>query len=81
MDTSTIMDEIISQCTKIINQKELKKSVIDPLVVYFKERLAYFYIAILVTLIVILILNIGIVFLLFKYGIEILSKFKVPVPV
>ena len=76
MNTETLMDEIISQCTKIINQKELKKSVIDPLVLYFKERLAYFYIAILVMLIVLLILNIGIVFLIFKYGIEIVSKLK-----
>ena len=73
---STIQSKLGDLCTKIINQKELKKSVIDPLVLYFKERLAYFYIAILVMLIVLLILNIGIVFLIFKYGIEIVSKLK-----
>lgn len=71
-------EQIIDQITKIIStedtQKKLKERIIDPLVVYFKDRIKLFYLIIAILLILLLSTN---VFILF-YLIKVLSIVNIP---
>ena len=71
-------DQIIDQITKIISteetQKKLKERIIDPLVIYFKDRIKLFYLIIAILLILLLATN---VFILF-YLIKVLSIVNIP---
>ena len=56
-----ITDTIFNQCLQLVgdehNQRQLQNYLIDPLVTYFKQRLRFFYVTILILLFVILIVN------------------------
>jgi hypothetical protein len=78
MSEETI-NQVISQVTKIAstdkNQKKLKELIIDPLVVYLKQRIKLFYLLITILLLILVISNVYII-----YNIKnILSFNKLPV--
>lgn len=57
-----IADKLFTQCVNLVsndtNQAKLRTNVIDPLVTYFKQRLRFFFVAIILLLCLILIANV-----------------------
>lgn len=68
MSSDAILSDIISQCTKFISNETLKKSVLDPLIIYFKERVAFFYIILLIIITMLIVINVLLIFIIFRYG-------------
>ena len=62
--SSTITNTIINQCIDLLSfeNKILKEKIIDPLVIYFKQKLLWFYLAITILLSVIILVCVVIIF-------------------
>ena len=68
------LQEVISQCTRLISNASLKKSVLDPLILYFKDRLSFFYITIFIVLVFLTVTNIAVLIMIYKYGSTIIKN-------
>lgn len=68
--SSQIVNTIIDQITKTIstddNQNKLKSIVIDPILLYLKDRIKYFYIIICLVIVLIFIINVITIIYIFK---------------
>jgi hypothetical protein len=68
------LKEVISQCTRFISNASLKKSVLDPLILYFKDRMSFFYITIFIVLVLLTVTNIVVLIMIYKYGNNIIKN-------
>ena len=75
--THLLTGNILSQCVDLIgsekNQEKLKTRIIDPLVSYFKYKLKYFFIVLIVLITCLLIINVVMV----VYFVNVRSLLKV----
>lgn len=62
MKLDSLIDQFVSSINTEENQRKLKSAVIDPLVLYFQQKLKLFYLVITVLLTLIVILNVGILY-------------------
>ena len=62
--SSTITNTIMNPCIDLLSfeNKILKEKIIDPLVIYFKQKLLWFYLAITILLSVIILVCVVIIF-------------------